>query len=183
MASTPAIQLPLDVSFYQDSTDADTIFCKTLLEALADGTIDAAEAAHDLDAWVTGECTRQLEELRSRPGVVEKTSYGIVSRANTPNASGYVEHFFKGFPSIGAVFPPHDAGQTRLITFLEALMAMPLHQAPETFTNTTDSEQVESISLWSCGIIDPDTFRVHAASKSAFWRRTMFCSSPLILFM
>ncbi|KAH3954144.1 hypothetical protein HBH98_071390 [Parastagonospora nodorum] len=163
MASTTATRLPLDVSFYQNNIDADTIFCKTLLEALADGTKDAAEAAHDLDAWVTGESTRQLEELRSRPGVIEKTAYGTVSRANTPNASGYVEHFFKGFPSLGTIFAPHEAGQTRLIAFLEALMAIPLHQAPETFTNTTNLEEVESISLWPRGVIDPDTFRVHAA--------------------
>ena len=177
MASTTATRLPLDVSFYQNNIDADTIFCKTLLEALADGTKDAAEAAHDLDAWVTGESTRQLEELRSRPGVIEKTAYGTVSRANTPNASGYVEHFFKGFPSLGTIFAPHEAGQTRLIAFLEALMAIPLHQAPETFTNTTNLEEVESISLWPRGVIDPDTFRVHAASKSASWPPTIFAAS------
>jgi hypothetical protein len=53
-----------------------------------------------------------------------------------------------------------------MIAFLEALVAMPLHEAPETFTNTTDLEEVESISLWPRGVIETDTFRVHVATKS-----------------
>lgn len=183
MATAAANRLTLDVAFYRDNTDADTIFCKTLLEALADGTKDAAKAAHDLDAWVTGKSTRQLEGLRSQPGIIGKTAYGTVSRADTPNASGYVEHFFKGFPNLGAIFSPHDAGQARLIAFLEALMAMPLHQAPEMFTDDTDSGMVESIALWPPGVIDPDTFRVHAARKSASLLIIMFYRAPLTLFM
>ncbi|KAH8714860.1 hypothetical protein GQ44DRAFT_713454 [Phaeosphaeriaceae sp. PMI808] len=157
MATGIATQLPLDVSLYQDSTDRDSVFCKTLLQALADGTKDAAEAAQDLDAWVTGESTRRLEELRSRPELVEK------SRASTPNASGYVERFFQGFPRLCAIFPPHHAGQTRVIGFLEALMAMPAHQAPDSFSNAHDLNDVDSITLWPRGVIDPDTFRIHAA--------------------
>jgi len=171
MAAGLATQLPLDVSalvIYQGSTDRNVVFCRTLLQALADGTKDAAEAAQDLDTWVTGESTRRLAELRSRPELVEKTTHGAVSRKSTPNASGYVEHFFQGFPNLCAIFPPHHAGQTRVIAFLEALMEMPTHQAPNWFPNAHDLSDVHSITLWPRGVIDPDTFRVHAAGMSAF---------------
>jgi len=168
MAAGLATQLPLDVPIYQDSIRPDVVFCKTLLQALADGTKDAAEAAQDLDAWVMGESTRRLAELRSRPELIEKTTHGAASRASTPNASGCVEIFFQGFRHLCAIFPPHHAGQTRVIAFLEALMEMPTHQAPDSFLNAHDLSDVHSITLWPRGVIDPDTFRVYAAGMSAF---------------
>jgi hypothetical protein len=158
MAAGTAACLPLDISVYQDSNDRDTVFCKTLLQVLADGTKDAGEAAHDLDAWVTSESTSRLEELRSRPGLVGP------GRESTPNASGYVDRFFQGFPSLCTIFQPHHVGQTRLIAFLEALTAIPTHQAPDSFSNTPNLSAVDSITLWPRGVIDPDTFRVHAAA-------------------
>ncbi|KAF2866647.1 hypothetical protein BDV95DRAFT_611333 [Massariosphaeria phaeospora] len=158
------IHVPFSPPFDQDSNDREVVFCRTLLQALADGTKDAGEAAQDLDAWVMGESTRQLEELRSRPELVEMTTYGVANRASTPNASGDVELFFRGFPSLCAIFPPHHVGQTRLIAFLEALMAMPAHQAPDSFSNAPDLSDVDSITLWPRGAIEPDTFRVRAAA-------------------
>jgi hypothetical protein len=169
------IAQPLDLIFqqpYPDNTDRDVVFCRTLLEALADGTKDAAEAAQEFDAWVTGESTHRLEELRSRPELVETTTYAIVDRASSPNASGYVQLFFQGFSSLCAIFPPHDAGQTRVVEFLEALMAMPAHQAPDSFPNARDLSDVDSMTLWPRGVFDPDPFRIHTAGTSVFSANT-----------
>jgi hypothetical protein len=167
MSAAMATQLPLDISLYQDSTDRDVLFCKQLLQALADGTRNAAEAAQDLDKWVMDESTRRLEELRSRPELDAKSTHETSSRASTPNASGYVELFFQGFPSLCAISPPHHEDQTRVIAFLEALMAMPVHRAPESFSNAPELSDDDSITLWPRGVIEPDTFRVHAAGMSA----------------
>jgi hypothetical protein len=167
MAAGMATQLPLDISLYQDSTDRDVLFCKQLLQALADGTRNAAEAAQDLDNWIMNESTRRLEDHRSRPELVATSTHETPSRANTPNASGYVELFFQGFSSLCAIFPPHHEGQTRVIAFLEALMEMPEHRAPESLSNALELSDDDSITLWPRGVIEPDTFRVHAAGMSA----------------
>ncbi|KAF2819603.1 hypothetical protein CC86DRAFT_375087 [Ophiobolus disseminans] len=164
MAAGTATQLPLDLVHYQDITDdPDIDFVKTHLQAIADGTKEAAEAAQDLDAWVTGKSTRRLKELRSRPELIEWMAHGSSSPSTSPNASGYVGCFFQVFPGLCTIFPPHHAGQTRVVAFLETLMEMPTHQVPELFPNVDDLSKVDNVALWPRGSISPQPFRVHAA--------------------
>lgn len=170
-----ATHLPLDLEHYQDITnDPDVDFVKTLLQAIADGTKEAAEAAQDLDVWVTGKSTRRLKELRSRPELIEWMTHGSSSPSSSPNASGYVGRFFRVFPGLCTIFPPHHAGQTRVIAFLEALREIPQHQAPELFRNADDLSDVENIILWPSGSISPQPFRMHAAGMPAFLSTTKF---------
>lgn len=57
--------------------------------------------------------------------------------------------FFKIFPNLCSVFPPYHAGQTRVVQFLEALMAMPEHQAPDYFLDDDGLKDVQMMPLWS----------------------------------
>lgn len=157
--------LSLDLSLYEGNPDQNDIFCKTLLQSLADDTKEPAEAAHELDGWVMRESTRLLEEFRARPELVKSDAF-VVSRATTPNASGLVEHFFRGFPRLCSIFPPHHPGQTRIVEFLEALLAMPTHDAPDSFSSADDLSNVSMITLWPRGAIEPDTFRIYDAGMS-----------------
>lgn len=97
--------LPPDISLCDDDPDQDDIFCKDLLQALADGTREPAEAAQELDAWVMRKSTRRLEEFCARPELV-KGDRTIVYQRSTPNASGFLPTFFQGFPRICTIFPP-----------------------------------------------------------------------------
>ncbi|KAK6839465.1 hypothetical protein PG987_005331 [Apiospora arundinis] len=165
-------RLSLDLSLYEDSPDQDDIFCKSLLQSLADGTKEPADAAHELDAWVTRESTRLLEEFRAKPELVKKDdSDNTVHRATTPNASGLVERFFQGFPRLCAIFPPHHPGQTRVIEFLKALLAMPQHNAPDSFPDADDLSNVTMMTLWPRGVIEPDTFRIYDAELTSVGER------------
>ncbi|KAK8103130.1 hypothetical protein PG984_016276 [Apiospora sp. TS-2023a] len=106
--------------------------------------------------------TRRLEEFRARPELV-KGDGAIVYQRSTPNASGFLQTFFQGFPSICIIFPPHSPGQTRIVEFLEALLAMPAHDAPDHFPDADDLDNVTMVTLWPRGVLDPDTFRVYDA--------------------
>lgn len=139
---------PKPLVFAFPGQDYDDEFCRRILEKLADGSITPSQAAADLDAWVVGESSRRLAELRSQPESIEKDDEGRVHRRCTPNASGYVEHFFQIFSSLCSVFPPCHPGQTRIIEFLQALMAMPEHQAPDNFADSRNLDEVTTIALW-----------------------------------
>lgn len=154
--------LSLDLSLYDNDPDQDDIFCKHLLQALADGTRDPVDAAQDLDAWVLRESTRRLEELRARPELVQSDGTAV-HQSRTPNASGLLHRFFQGFPRICALYPPHDPGQTRIVEFLGALLSMPAHDAPDYFPDADDLGNVATVTLWPRGVLDPDTFRIYDA--------------------
>ncbi|KAK7917598.1 hypothetical protein PG985_011206 [Apiospora marii] len=154
--------LPLDLSLYDSDPDQDDIFCKNLLRALADGTREPADAARELDAWVTRQSMRSLEEFRARPELVQSDGT-VVHQTSTPNASGFLQRFFQGFPRICALFLSHHPGQTRVIEFLEALLAMPAHDAPDHFPDADDLGNVTTVALWPRGVLDPDTFRIYDA--------------------
>ncbi|KAK8068475.1 hypothetical protein PG996_007587 [Apiospora saccharicola] len=155
-------RLPLDLSLYGDDPDQDDLFCKDLLQALADGTRDPAEGARELDTWVMRKSTRRLEEFRARPELV-KGDGAIVYQGSTPNASGFLQTFFQGFPRICTIFPSHSPGQMRIVEFLEALLAMPAHDAPDHFPDADDLGNVTMVALWPRGVLDPDTFRIYDA--------------------
>lgn len=168
---TNPLPLNLDVPMFEDNADQSTIFCRTILQALADGTKTATKAAQEFDVWIVGESTRRLQEIRSRPELIERMNDGHISRSSTPNASGNIEHFFQGFPMLCAIFPPQHEGQTRVIAFLEALMAMPAHEAPDHFSSADDLSKVDNITLWSTEstrVDYRDAFRIHAAGMIAF---------------
>ncbi|KAI0128086.1 hypothetical protein F4776DRAFT_629171 [Hypoxylon sp. NC0597] len=151
---------PLVLDLYDDD-DTDDRFCKSLTRHLVEGSRTPSQVAKDLDAWVVNESSRRLQELSSRPDLIEKDEDGHVPRRSMPNASGYVELFFQSFPNLCSVFPPYHAGQTRIIQFLEALMAMPEHQAPDYFVDGNLSN-VHMISLWSDSGYRTEAFRVGA---------------------
>ncbi|KAI0841302.1 hypothetical protein F5Y06DRAFT_261238, partial [Hypoxylon sp. FL0890] len=151
---------PLILDLYEDD-DTDDRFCKSLMRHLVEGSRAPSQVAQDLDTWVVNESSRRLQEFTTRPDLVEKDEDGYVPRRSMPNASGYVEIFFQSFPNLCPVFPPYHAGQTRIIQFVEALVAMPEHQAPDYFTNGNLSD-VHMISLWSDGGYRTEQFRIGA---------------------
>ncbi|KAK8099472.1 uncharacterized protein PG998_012713 [Apiospora kogelbergensis] len=161
MANEEAI-LSLYLSLYEDNPDQNDIFCKSLLQSLAEGTKEPREAAHEMDAWVIRESTRRLKEFRARPELVKSDEF-VVSRATAPNASGLVEHFFRGFPRLCAIFPPYHPGQTRVVQFLRALLRMASHDAPDSFPNADGLIIVSTMPLWPYGALHPDTFRIYGA--------------------
>ncbi|OTA55961.1 hypothetical protein K449DRAFT_375931 [Hypoxylon sp. EC38] len=151
---------PLILDLYDDD-DTDDRFCKSLMRHLVEGSRTPSQLAKDLDEWVMNESSRRLQELSSRPDLIEKDEDGYVPRRSMPNASGYVELFFQSFPNLCSVFPPYHAGQTRMIQFLEALMAMPEHQAPDSFADGVLSD-VRMIPLWSDSGYRTEAFRIGA---------------------
>ncbi|KAI1141962.1 hypothetical protein F5Y05DRAFT_369279 [Hypoxylon sp. FL0543] len=151
---------PLILDLYEDN-DTDDRFCKSLMRHLVEGSRAPSQVAKDLDAWVVQESSRRLHELTSQPDLLEKHDDGYVPRRSMPNASGYVETFFQSFPSLCSVFPPYHAGQTRIIQFVEALMAMPEHQAPDYLVNGSLSD-VHMISLWADSGYRTEQFRIGA---------------------
>lgn len=165
----------LDLSLYEIDPDQNDVFCKALLQALADGTKEPAEVAHELDAWVMRESTRRLEELRSRPELIEWNDT-ISSPATTPSASGLTDRFFHGFPRVCALFSPHHPGQARIVEFLEALLAMPTHNAPDYFCDADNLSNVVSITLWRPGVVQPERFRIYDAGMFPF-SLSLFLSS------
>ncbi|KAI6087577.1 hypothetical protein F4821DRAFT_236135 [Hypoxylon rubiginosum] len=136
---------PLVLELYEDDEPMNQ-FCKGVMQSLANGSGTPSQAATDFDAWVVNESSRRLRKHLEQPEHIQKSEDGSVLRTCTPNASGYVDHFFQAFPSLCSVFSPYHAGQTRVIQFLEALMAMPEHQAPDSFS---EDGEVRLMSLWS----------------------------------
>ncbi|KAI1098752.1 hypothetical protein F4804DRAFT_114550 [Jackrogersella minutella] len=151
----------LILDLYQDDNEDDR-FCKGLMQALVDGSRTPAQIATDLDAWVVNESSRRLQEFLRRPDLIEKDDTGHILRHSIPNASGYADHFFQSFPNLCSVFPPHHVGQTRIIDFLEALMAMPKHEAPDYFMEGGALSDVNMISLWTDTGYSTEAFRIEA---------------------
>ncbi|KAI1383068.1 uncharacterized protein F4822DRAFT_422080 [Hypoxylon trugodes] len=151
----------LILDLYQDD-DAEDQFCKGIMEALVDGSRTPSELATTLDNWVVQQSSGKLRELSERPDLIERDEDGHISRRDTPNASGFVDHFFQSFPNLCPVFPPYHAGQTRVIEFLQALMAMPEHKAPDYFLDGGSLDDVQMISLWSDKGYLPEWFRIGA---------------------
>ncbi|KAI1208482.1 uncharacterized protein F4807DRAFT_153122 [Annulohypoxylon truncatum] len=148
MAAGQDEPLALTLSLYEDD-NADDQFCKSLMQALVDGSRTPSQLAADLDAWVVKESSSRLQKFSDQPDLVEKDDDGHVLRASMPNASGYVERFFQSFPNLCSVFPPHHDGQTRIVQFLEALLAIPNHEVPDYFVEGGNPKDVHTITLWS----------------------------------
>ncbi|KAI2465022.1 hypothetical protein F4781DRAFT_410935 [Annulohypoxylon bovei var. microspora] len=145
-----------------DDEDADDQFCKSLMQALVDGSRTPSQVAADLDAWVVKESSRRLQKFSDQPDLIEKDDAGHMLRTSMPNASGYVELFFQSFPSLCSVFSPYHAGQTRIIQFIEALLAIPNHEAPDYFVEGGDHKDVNMITLWSDRGYSTEEFRIEA---------------------
>ncbi|KAI0116928.1 hypothetical protein F4814DRAFT_267215 [Daldinia grandis] len=148
MAAEQNEPLPLILDLYDDE-DVEDRFCVGLLRALVDGSQTPSWVATELDTWVVQESSRKLHVLRERPSFIKTDDTGRVLRRSTPNASGYVDRFFQFFPNLCSVFPPYHSGQTRIVQFLEALVAMPEHQAPDYFLDDDALKDVQMMSLWS----------------------------------
>ncbi|KAI0888557.1 uncharacterized protein GGS22DRAFT_151830 [Annulohypoxylon maeteangense] len=148
MATEKDEPMALILSLYDDD-DAEDRFCKNLMQALVDGSRTPSQIATDLDAWVVKESSDRLQKFSDQPDLIQKDGNGHVLRTSMPNASGYVERFFQSFPSLCSVFPPHHGGQTRIIQFLEALLAIPDHEAPDSFAEGGSHKDVNKITLWS----------------------------------
>ncbi|KAI1802436.1 hypothetical protein F4811DRAFT_529211 [Daldinia bambusicola] len=137
--------LPLVLDTY-DENDADDMFCMRMLKALVEGSQTPSSITTEVDGWVIRESSRRLQVLQERPDFVETDDDGL-PLCNAPNASGYVDRFFQLFPDVCSVFPPYHAGQTRIIRFLEALVAMPEHKVPDYFLDDARKE-VQMMTLW-----------------------------------
>ncbi|KAI8960765.1 hypothetical protein F5Y11DRAFT_328723 [Daldinia sp. FL1419] len=148
MAAEQNEPLPLILDLYVDD-DPEDRFCARLLRALVDDSQTPAQLATELDTWVVQESSRRLQALLKRPDSIETDDDDHIPRRDTPNASGYVDRFFQFFPNICSVFPPYHLGQTRVIHFLEALMAMPEHEAPDYFLSNDVFGDVQMMSLWA----------------------------------
>ncbi|KAI1086499.1 hypothetical protein F5B19DRAFT_139129 [Rostrohypoxylon terebratum] len=138
----------LVLTLYEDD-DADDQFCKGLMKALVDDSQTPSQVAANLDAWIVKESSSRLQKIIDQPDLIAKDEDGHMLRTSMPNASGYVERFFQSFPSLCSVFPPHHDGQTRIIQFLEALLAIPSHDVPDCFVEGGSPKDVKKITLWS----------------------------------
>lgn len=176
MAAEKDEPMALTLDLYEDD-DANSQFCKSIMQALADGSRAPSQAATDLDAWVMSESSCKLRDILEQPDLIEKNDDGRVVRSSIPNASGYVDHFFQSFPNLCSVFPPYHAGQTRIIQFLEALMAMSEHQAPDSFPDGGALGDVNMIPLWSNRGYSTEYFRIGA--DGWFFPFHFFLSLPL----
>ncbi|KAI1465668.1 uncharacterized protein F4812DRAFT_437022 [Daldinia caldariorum] len=136
---------PLVLDTY-DENDADDRFCMRMLKALVDGSQTPSAIATEVDDWVVRESSRKLQALQERSDFVETDDDGVPLR-KAPDAGGYVNRFFQHFPNVCSVFPPYHAGQTRIIQFLEALVAIPEHKAPDYFLDDARKE-VHMMTLW-----------------------------------
>ncbi|KAI1444156.1 hypothetical protein F5Y02DRAFT_181498 [Annulohypoxylon stygium] len=148
MAAEQDKPVALILSLYEED-DADDQFCKGLMQALVDGSQKPAQVAANLDAWIVKESSSRLQKITDQPDLIAKDEDGHMLRTSMPNASGYVERFFQSFPNLCSVFPPHHDGQTRIIQFLEALLAIPSHEVPDCFVEGDSPKDVNKITLWS----------------------------------
>ncbi|KAI1476698.1 hypothetical protein F4774DRAFT_427879 [Daldinia eschscholtzii] len=158
-AAEPNEPLPLVLDTYDDN-DVEDRFCARMLRALIDGSQTPSSIAAEVDNWVLRESSRKLQVLQGRPDFIE-TDDNAVSLRNTPNASGYFDRFFQHFPNVCSVFPPYHEGQTRIIEFLEALMAMPEHEAPDYFLDDSRKD-VQMMTLWSDKGYSTEELRIRA---------------------
>ncbi|KAI5865365.1 hypothetical protein GGS23DRAFT_618414 [Durotheca rogersii] len=153
--------LPLVLFLYEGGDDDDR-FCESLMRALADGSRPPSQIAAELDAWVVRQSSHRFRELVARPELLERDETGWVTPRSTPNASGYVGTFFQSFPNLCSVFPLYHPGQTRIIQFLEALMAVPEHQAPDYIPDGGDVNDVQMMALWPSNHYATEAFRIGA---------------------
>ena len=153
MASQLSDRQPLDLQLYDEYDDEEDLYYKKRLESLVLGEITPAKAASNFDAWVTTESSAKLDKLKQRPNgrklTAEEEERGVHERAIAPNASGYIEMVFPTIARLLSAFPPSHPGQDSVIQFLEALRALPKHEAPDGINAEPGGDDM--IILWPFG--------------------------------
>lgn len=141
---------PLDIKLFAPHDDDEDLFFKKLLLSLVGGEITPDQAANDLDKWIVEKANKDFEERKKHPDPWNVPSPEDPSCV-APNPSGLITCFFESFARLGSAFPPGHAGQDRLIQFLEALRAMPMHEVPNYLPNDPPEDWYHWLELWPFG--------------------------------
>ena len=155
MSGKPSDAGPLALQLFRDDDDDEDVFYKKKLEALVNGNVTPSQAASDFDAWIIDENNKRLAEFMKRQNprgpTPEEEEQDISPGGIMPNTSGYIGMVFPSIARLCSAFPPFHAGQDRIIQFLEALRAMPEHQAPDHNPSGGPGDKVDMITLWPFG--------------------------------
>lgn len=146
----------LDLYLYSDDDDDQDPIYKKWLEDLVTGTTPPSKVASDIDAWIVNDADQRFKEFMKRPDprnlTPEEENHGISITTIAPDARGYIERVFTSVAKLCFAFPPFEPGQNRIIEFLEALRAMPQHQAfdgvPPTEEEKKNGEYDNVVTLW-----------------------------------
>ncbi|RAH78783.1 hypothetical protein BO86DRAFT_319906 [Aspergillus japonicus CBS 114.51] len=149
--------LPLNI--YDEWDDEEDLAYKNILVNLVEGELDPSEAARQIDAVLLQHYASRYDLLRSRPNpyqlTPEEITRGLTSiREVASSAWGQVKGVFQWIAVLCSAVPPGHPAQDRIIMFLEALRAMPLHHVLCLGPDSNEGKDVEpflELELWPLG--------------------------------
>ncbi|RAH69211.1 uncharacterized protein BO66DRAFT_453155 [Aspergillus aculeatinus CBS 121060] len=149
----------LPLNLYQEWDDEEDLAYKNILVSLVEGDLDPSEAARQIDAVLLQRYAARYDLLRSRPNpyqlTPEEVARGLTSIHQVASSAWcQVKMIFQWIAVLCSACPPGHPAQDRIILFLEALRAMPLHHVrclgPKS-NEGKDVEPFEEMPLWPLG--------------------------------
>ncbi|PYI31620.1 hypothetical protein BP00DRAFT_343510 [Aspergillus indologenus CBS 114.80] len=152
-------QACLPLNLYKEWDNEEDLAYKNILVSLVKGDLDPSEAARQIDAVLLQYYTSRYDLLRSRPNpyqlTPEETARGVTSICEiASSAPGQVKIIFEWIAVLCSAFPPGHLAQDRIIDFLTALRAIPLHRVLYLGPDSNEGKDVEpflEVELWPLG--------------------------------
>lgn len=140
---------PLDPRLFDGDDDAEDLAYKQILNGVITQTTPPAQAAAQIDEWVTSEANARFLQLKDRELTQEeKDSVYLVA----PNPSRHVDMIIGCIARVCSAYPPAHAAQNALIEFIQALKGLPKHEVPDLSYDSSDKPVLDKTSLlWPFG--------------------------------
>ncbi|KZZ93735.1 hypothetical protein AAL_05451 [Moelleriella libera RCEF 2490] len=121
----------LDYRLFDGDDDAETVAYKQILNGVISQTLPPAEAARQMDEWVTQEAVSRLTKFEDRNPPLSLSDEEMDNiHLVAPNPSRHMDMMIGSIARVSSACPPGHPSQTRLVEFLQALKELPRHEVP-----------------------------------------------------